>query len=114
MKTKTTVNWKKRFLIPGAITAFALVAAPVVMYDVTGDMGGAISTAYADEGESKGKAYRGKRDGYQPSPGRSNPTRNFGQISLAVYPGRIYLLHLGGDLFLPNPFYHLPGATVSA
>lgn len=64
MKTKTTVNWKKRFLIPGAITAFALVAAPVVMYDVTGDMGGAISTAYADEdGGSKGKAYRGKRDG---------------------------------------------------
>jgi hypothetical protein len=58
MKTQYTNSFKKRFLIPGAITAFALVASPVVLNGVLDtDMNGVISTAYAaaDSKGTKGK-----------------------------------------------------------
>jgi hypothetical protein len=68
MKTQHTVNWKKRFLIPGAITAFALVASPVVLNSVIdSDMNGVfISTAYAapdGQGGKGGPGYRGGQGG---------------------------------------------------
>lgn len=68
MKTKTTCNWKKRFLIPGAITAFALVAAPVVMHEITADMDGFMATAYAAGGEGRGGQGQGIRGGHESGP----------------------------------------------
>ncbi|TNF36333.1 MAG: hypothetical protein EP315_04305 [Gammaproteobacteria bacterium] len=66
MKTKHTMNWKKRFLIPGAITAFALVASPVILSGVFDSDAGIMSTAYAaadGKGGKGGPGYRGGQGG---------------------------------------------------
>lgn len=61
MKTQHTNSFKKRFLIPGAITAFALVASPAVFNGLLDtEMNGVISTAYA---AADGKGAKGKMGG---------------------------------------------------
>jgi hypothetical protein len=77
---KTTLNWKKRFLIPGAITAFALVAAPFVVYNVTGDLDGVVASAYAAGGEGKGgKGYHGGRDSATAGPASTTASDSKGK-----------------------------------
>lgn len=92
MKTQIRVNWKKRFLIPGAITAFALVASPAVFNAVFDtDLNGVISTAYAAAPDGKGgKGSKGFQGGQtsggaataQGSGGKKDSTAPRGQRSL--------------------------------
>lgn len=63
MKANVTLKTKKRFLIPGAITALALIAAPVFMDNVIQDLDGVISTAYASGSDSKGKQTKSSQSG---------------------------------------------------